>query len=111
MYCIFSCSEAPHLQQTITVPGWAYKLPRGQKFSMKLSPLSVRFSQRRPSNLIKQTGAYKLPRGAIYKPPCVQLINNPVLLYIKFLRCQLCVVDFATTVDIRVSFNSELWFA
>ena len=27
----------------------------------------------------KKTPVYKLPRGAIYKPPCVQLLNNPAL--------------------------------
>ena len=52
-------------------------MPGGQKFSIKLSPLSVRFPQRRPLNLIEKTPIYKLPQGAIYKPPCVQLINNP----------------------------------
>ena len=34
--------------------GWTYKLPGGQKFSIKLPPLSVGFPQRRPSNLIKR---------------------------------------------------------
>ena len=29
---------------------WTYKLPRGQKFSIKLSPLSIGFPQRRPLN-------------------------------------------------------------
>ena len=57
--------------------GWTYKLPRGQKFSIKLSPLSIGFPKRKPLNLIKKTGVYKPPRGAIYKPPRVQLINNP----------------------------------
>ena len=33
--------------------GWTYKLPGGQKFSIKLSALSVGFPQRRPLNLIK----------------------------------------------------------
>ena len=58
-------------------PGWTYKLPGGQKFSIKLPRLSVGFPQRRPLNLIERPQVYKLPRGAIYKPPCVHLINNP----------------------------------
>ena len=37
-------------------------------------------------NLIKDPNS-QTPRGAIYKPPCVQLVNNPFLLYIKFLHC------------------------
>ena len=57
--------------------GWTYKLPGGYKFSIKLSPLSVGFPQRRPLNLIKKNPIYKLPRGSIYKLPCVQLINSP----------------------------------
>ena len=137
-------------------PSWTYKLRGGRKFSIKLSPLSVGFPQRRPLNLIKwpqfinsqqeprahknKIGAppppqkkkpkyppppktrhfmgmgfscrknaffqapiklaqpfgplrtlkgffWSFPRGAIYEPPCVQLINNPFLLYIKFLHC------------------------
>ena len=36
----------------------------------------------------KMTAAYKLPQGAIYKLLCVQLINDLLLLYIKFLHCQ-----------------------
>ena len=56
-----------------------YKLPGGQKFSIKLSLLSVGFPQRRPLNLIKRPRFINslLPRGAIYKPPRAQLINNP----------------------------------
>ena len=50
-------------------------MPGGQKFSIQLSPLSVGFPQRRPL-FNKKTPVYKLPRGAIYRPPCVQLINN-----------------------------------
>ena len=34
---------------------WTYKLSGGQKFSIKLSPLSVGFPQRRPLNFIKKT--------------------------------------------------------
>ena len=33
--------------------------------------------------LNKNTQVYKLPRGAIDKPPCVQLINDPYLLYME----------------------------
>ena len=33
---------------------------------------------------MKKTAVYKLPRGAINQPPCVQIMNNPFLLYIKF---------------------------
>ena len=36
--------------------GWTYKVPGGQKFSIKLSPLSVGFPQRRPLNLVKDPG-------------------------------------------------------
>ena len=55
--------------------GWFYKLPGGQNFIFKLSPLSVGIPQRMPLNL-KKTADSKLPRGAICKPRCVQLINN-----------------------------------
>ena len=60
----------------------------GQKFSYDLSLLSVGFPQRRPLNT-KKTAIYKLPCSAIDEPPCVQLINNPILLYIKFSHRQM----------------------
>ena len=49
--------------------GWIYKLPGGQKFSIKLSPLSVGFPQRRPLNLIT--------RPRIINSPGVRFINHP----------------------------------
>ena len=49
----FFCPEAPRLRQAIKVPGLNYKLPGGQKFSFKLSPLSVGFPQRRPLNTVR----------------------------------------------------------
>ena len=64
MYCIFSCSEAPRSRQTITVPGLDL-------------PSFYRISTEKTFKFNKKTGVYKLPRGAIYKPPCMQLINNP----------------------------------
>ena len=48
MYCIFPCPEAPHLRQTVTVPGLDLQLPGDQKFCIKLSPLSVGLPQRKP---------------------------------------------------------------
>ena len=71
MYCIFSVLKPLTCGRQSRCQGWTYKLPGGQKFSFKLSHLSVGFPQN------KKTGVYKLPRGAIYKPPCVQLINIP----------------------------------
>ena len=69
--------------------GWTYKLPGSQKFNIKL-PLFLWISTEKTFKFNKKTPVYKLPRGAIYKPPCVQLINNLFfLLYIKFLHCQL----------------------
>ena len=48
--------------------GWTYELLRGQKFSIKLSPLSVGFPQRRPLNLIK--------RPRFINSPGVRFINH-----------------------------------
>ena len=48
---------------------WTYKLPGGKKFSIKLSPLSLGFSQRRPLNLIK--------RPRFINSPGVRFINHP----------------------------------
>ena len=84
MYCIFPVLKPLACGRQSRWLAWTYILPRGQKFSIKISPLSIfsplsiAFPQRRPLNLIKRPGVYKLPGGAIYKPPCVQLINNPV---------------------------------
>ena len=54
MYSMFSCPESPSLaadnQGTVL---WTYKPPGGQKLRFQLSPLCVRFPQRRPLNLIK----------------------------------------------------------
>ena len=80
--------------------GWTYKLPGGQKFSIKLSPLSVRFPQTRPLNVIKKTSVYKLPRGAIYKPPCVQLTNNPFF----------CNTSSSCTVKLKCWSDAKGWF-
>ena len=77
MYCIFPVRKPLACGRQSRCLGWTYKLPRGQKFSIKLSALSVGFPQRRPLKFNKKTRVYKLPRGAIYKPPCVQLINTP----------------------------------
>ena len=77
MYCICSVLKPLACGRQSQCLGWTYKLPGGQKFSIKLSALSVGFPQRRPLILIKKTPIYKLSRGPIYKPPCVQLINNP----------------------------------
>ena len=78
MYCIFPVLKSLACGRQSRCLGWTYKLPGGEEFSIELSPLSVGFPQRRPLNLIKRpTPIYKLPRGAIYKPPCVQLINSP----------------------------------
>ena len=49
--------------------GWTYKLPRGQKFSIKLSALSVGFPLRRPLKLIK--------RPEFTNSPGVGFINHP----------------------------------
>ena len=47
--------------------GWTYKLPGRQKFSIKLSPLSVRFPQRRPLNLIKRPQIIRSRRSTVGK--------------------------------------------
>ena len=59
--------------------GWTYKLPGCQKkFSITLSTLSLCWiSAEKTFKFDRKTPVYKLPRGAIYKPPGVQLINNP----------------------------------
>ena len=49
--------------------GWTYKLPGGQNFSIKISPLSVGFPQRRPLSLIK--------RPKFINSPGVRFINHP----------------------------------
>ena len=49
--------------------GGTYKLPRGQKFRIKLSPLSIGFPQRRPLNLIK--------RPEFINSPGVPFTNHP----------------------------------
>ena len=59
----FSCPEAPKGRRQSRCLGWTYKLPGGQKFSIKLSPLCVRFPQRRPLNLIER------PRRFLKEPP------------------------------------------
>ena len=69
MYCIYSRPEAPAWGRQSRCLGGTYELPGGQKFSIKLSPLSTGFPQWIPLNWIKKTSIYKLPRGAIYKPP------------------------------------------
>ena len=48
---------------------WTYKLPGGQKFSIKISALSVGFPHRRPLNLIK--------RPQFINSPGVRFINHP----------------------------------
>ena len=77
MCCIFPVLKPCACGRPWRCPGWAYKLPGGQKFSIQLSSLSVAFPQRTPFKFNKKTAVYKLHRGAIYKPPCVQLINHP----------------------------------
>ena len=70
MYCICSCPEAHRLRQTIAVPGLdLYKLPGGQKFSIKLSLLSVGFPERRPLNFIK--------RPRFINSPGARFIDHP----------------------------------
>ena len=59
---------------------WVYKLPGGQKFSIKLSPLSVGFPERRPLNLIERPQFINSPRVR-FIPPCLQLINKPCFCY------------------------------
>ena len=39
----------------------------------------------------KKTSVYKLPRVAIYKPPCVQLINNPFFAKHQVFALSICV--------------------
>ena len=41
------------------------------------SPSFCRISREKTSKFSKKAPVYKLPQGAIYKPPCVQLISNP----------------------------------
>ena len=61
MYCIFPVLKPLACGRQPRCLGWTYKLPGGQKFSIKLSCLSVGFPQRRALNLIKRP----------------QLINSP----------------------------------
>ena len=78
MCCIFPVLKPLACRQTITVPALdLYKLLRGRKFSVKLSPSFCRTFTEKTFKFTKQTPVYKLPQGTIYKPPCVQLINNP----------------------------------
>ena len=52
---------------------WTYKLPGGQKFSIKLSPRSVGFPQRRPLNLIKRPQFTNSPGGRFINSPACSL--------------------------------------
>ena len=45
--------------------GWTYKLPGGQIFSIKLSALLERATEK-TSKFNKKTPIYKLPRGVVY---------------------------------------------
>ena len=62
-------------------------MPGLQKFSIKL-PSFCRISTEKTFKFNKKTPVHKLPRGAIYKPPCVQLINNPFFAIHQVLHCQ-----------------------
>ena len=53
--------------------GWTYKLPGGQKFSIKLSALSVGFPQRRPLNLIERPQFIDSPGGRFINHPACSL--------------------------------------
>ena len=78
MYCIFPVLKPLACGRQSRCLDWTYRQPGGQKFSFKLSALSLcRISQRTTLDLIKRPQFIKLPRGAIYKSPCAQLINNP----------------------------------
>ena len=44
-------------------------------------PSSCRISTEKTFEFNKKTPVYKLRRGAIYKPPCMQLIDNPLFRY------------------------------
>ena len=57
----FSCAEAPHTRWTIKAPGLeSYKLLVGQKYSFKLSLVSIEFPEK-TFKLIKKTPVYKFP--------------------------------------------------
>ena len=60
-------------------PAVDLELPCGQKSSFKLSPFTAQNFK-----LTNKTQVCKLRRGAVYKPPCVQLMNNALFsLHIK----------------------------
>ena len=69
--------------------GWTYKLPGGQKFSIKLAPLSVGFPQRRPLSLIKRPQFVNFPGVRFFNRPACNFSTAPFLPYINFLHCQL----------------------
>ena len=90
MYYIFPVLKPLPCWKQSRCLGWVCKLPGGQKLSFKLSPLSVGFPQRKPLNLIDKLQFMNSPRGAIYKPPCVQLKKQPFFCYTS----SFCTVKF-----------------
>ena len=90
MYCIFSCSEGPHLRPD-SQGAWVglVNCLAARNLVLNFALFSVGFSTENTFKLNKRTAVYKLPWGAIYKPPCMQFINNPFLaIHQVFLRCQ-----------------------
>ena len=57
IYCIFPVLKPLACSRQSRCRGWTYKLLGGQKFSIKLSALSVGFPQRRPLNFINSPGS------------------------------------------------------
>ena len=76
MYCIFPVLKPLACGRQSQCLGWTYKLPGGQKFSIKTFASFCRISTEKTFKFNKMTPVYELPRGAVYKPPCAQLINN-----------------------------------
>ena len=76
MYSIFPVLKPFACGRQSRCLGWIYKLPSGLKLVLNF-PSFCRNSTEKAFNFIKNAVIYKLPRGAINKPPCVPFINNP----------------------------------
>ena len=95
MYCIFSILKPLTCGRQSRCPGWAYKLPGGQKFSFKLSRPSVGLPQRTPSNLIKRPRFINSPGVRFIKTILCAAHKQPFLCYASsFCTVKICLLYF-----------------
>ena len=72
MHCIFPVLKPLACSRQSRCPGSIDKLPGGPTCCFKLSPLLCRISTENTFRFHKKTAVH------IYKPPCLQLVNNPL---------------------------------